>query len=348
MSEKLFDYCLGNPPYQESSAGQKLMDKPVYHYFMDATYDVADKVELITPGRFLFNAGATPGEWNRKMLEDNHLKVLKYEADARKVFPSTIFKGGVAITYHDCSGNYGAIDTFTPYEELNSIKRKVYTSDGFQSIQDIIFIQNTFELEVLYTDHPEYTKIIGSDGKERRITSSIVRMLDVFTDKKISLNDICIKGIVNGKRVDKWINRKYVRDNGNLTLWKVIIPKNNGSGAIGEVLSTPLIGEPIIGEPLIGISQSFISLGAFDSRGEAECAMKYIKSKFSRALLGILKVTQNGSKNVYKYIPLQDFTPASDIDWSKSIHEIDLQLYQKYGLSVEEIKFIEEKVKEMT
>ena len=72
-----------------------------------------------------------------------------------------------------------------------------------------------------------------------------------------------------------------------------------------------------------------------------------MKTKFFRALLGVRKVTQHCPPAVWSMIPLQDFTPSSDIDWSKSIHEIDLQLYRKYGLSVEEIEFIETHVKEM-
>lgn len=82
-------------------------------------------------------------------------------------------------------------------------------------------------------------------------------------------------------------------------------------------------------------------------KNEAVSAVKYISTKFVRTLLSILKVTQNGNKPVWKMIPLQDFTPSSDIDWSKSIHEIDLQLYEKYGLDENEIEFIESHVKEM-
>ena len=75
--------------------------------------------------------------------------------------------------------------------------------------------------------------------------------------------------------------------------------------------------------------------------------MKYIKTKFSRCLLGILKITQDNKKNTWKYVPLQDFTPNSDIDWSQSIADIDRQLYAKYGLDEKEIEFIETHVKEM-
>ena len=124
--------------------------------------------------------------------------------------------------------------------------------------------------------------------------------------------------------------------------WKVFVPKANGTGAIGEVLSTPLIGEPLIGH-----TQTYISIGKFDTQLEAENCMKYIKSKFARAMLGILKITQDNPAPKWKKVPLQDFTPTSDIDWTKSIPEIDQQLYAKYGLSQDEIAFIEEKVKVM-
>ena len=121
-----------------------------------------------------------------------------------------------------------------------------------------------------------------------------------------------------------------------------MIPKANGSGAIGEVLSTPLCGTP-----LCGFTETFISIGETDSKDEAEATLKYVKTKFARAMLGILKVTQNNAKPTWKYVPLQDFTSSSDIDWSKSVHEIDLQLYRKYGLDEKEIEFIETHVKEM-
>lgn len=145
----------------------------------------------------------------------------------------------------------------------------------------------------------------------------------------------------------KWIKRKYINGPDNLYEYKVILPKSNGSGAIGEVPSTPLIGEPLIGKPLIGHTQTFISIGSFKNYDEAEACIKYIKSKFARTMLGILKVTQDNKKESWRKVPLQDFTPNSDIDWSKSIEDIDQQLYKKYNLSQDEIDFIESKVRAM-
>ncbi|MGF0047279.1 Eco57I restriction-modification methylase domain-containing protein, partial [Streptococcus hyointestinalis] len=79
-----------------------------------------------------------------------------------------------------------------------------------------------------------------------------------------------------------------------------------------------------------------------------ENCLKYIKTKFARAMLGVLKATQHNPKSTWQYVPWQDFTSISDIDWTQSVSEIDAQLYRKYALSQEEIDFIESHVKEMS
>ena len=207
-----------------------------------------------------------------------------------------------------------------------------------------MILQNRFNLDVLYSDYPEAKKQISSDGKEKRIVTSSFNKLVVFQEYKPDEESVQILGLAQpgNKRVFKWILRKYILDNGNLEKYKVVLPKSNGSGAIGEVLSTPLVGEP-----LVGYTQSFIGIGSFETEAEANACLKYVKSKFARTMLGILKITQDNPPEKWKYVPLQDFTPSSDIDWSKSIHEIDLQLYRKYGLDENEINFIETHVKEM-
>ena len=153
---------------------------------------------------------------------------------------------------------------------------------------------------------------------------------------------IKILGRVGTQRVYKWIRRDYIRDPGNLTKYKVFVPSSNGSGALGEVLVTPLVGSP-----LVGSTETFTAVGAFDSEAEARACLAYIKSKFCRVMLGILKVTQHNPAATWAKVPLQDFTAASDINWRVPIAEIDRQLYAKYKLSDAEIKFIEEKVRAM-
>lgn len=340
-----FDYVIGNPPYQQDTEGTS--DKPIYNVFMDAAYEVGEKVMLITPARFLFDAGKTPKSWNQKMLHDSHFKVMSHEHDSNTVFPNTNIMGGVAITYRDANAEFGEIGAYSASIELNSILHKIVNTNGFQTIDDMIVQQNRWDLNALYQDYPEYRKKIGSGGLERRLTTPIFSALSVFSDEYKD-GDLKILGLISNKRCYRYIQQKYIDlSHKNLFKYKVIVPASNGSGPLGGPAATPLIGEPVIGEPNTGFTQSFISFGELGTYGEAESMLKYIKTKLARTLLGILKVTQHNHKGTWKYVPLQDFTPASDIDWSQPIPAIDRQLYHKYNLTDEEIAFIESHVKEM-
>ncbi|HEM6115830.1 TPA: Eco57I restriction-modification methylase domain-containing protein [Streptococcus suis] len=340
-SDMKFDVVIGNPPYQEELQGTS--DKPVYNYFIDSSIDVAEKSMLITPARYLFNAGKTEKKWNQKMLNDEHYKVLFYEQNSAKVFSGTDIKGGVAITYYDHHKDFGAIETFTSFEELNSIYKNVYHRDDFKTLSDHIYAPESYKLtEQLHVDYPDFVDRLSKGHKFDVTTNIFEKLPEIFTDSKEVSNSVQIIGRQNNDRVYKFIPKKYIKGPQNFESYKVFLPKANGSGSIGEVLSTPLVGTPLVGH-----TQTFLSIGNFDTLDEANALHKYIKTKFARTLLGVLKITQDNKKSTWKYVPLQDFTVNSDIDWSQSVAEIDRQLYEKYGLSAEEIAFIETKVKEM-
>ena len=348
MGHKLFNFVIGNPPYQEDT--KDTSDKPVYNQFMDAAYEVADKVELITPARFLFNAGKTSTAWNVKMLNDAHFKVLDYKQDSGAVFPGTRVTGGISITYRDETKNFGAIEVFSQFAEIRSLTSKIHDFIKNGALPDIMVLQNRLQLDVLYQDYPKLSSVISSDGNERRIVSSAFNKLPIFkTDRDEALDMIAIFGLEGSgqNRTKKWVEKKYVENNGNLYRYKVMVSKSNGGA--GNLCDFPvrIVAEPFILGPGVGYTQSFIGIGSFSSEDEANSALKYIKTKLARCLLGILKITQDNPPDRWRFIPLQDFTSNSDINWSKSVHEIDLQLYRKYGLDEKEIAFIESHVKEM-
>jgi hypothetical protein len=336
-----FNAIVGNPPYQETTEGTS--DKPIYHLFMDIAFKISDKVSFITPGRFLFNAGKTPKEWNSKILSDKHFKVIWYESDSTKIFPNVDIKGGVAVTFRDKQKEFKKIGVFSSYLELSLIASKVKSDENFSALNNSIFSQNKFKLDSLYKDYPEYRQIIGSNGTEKRLTTSIFEQVKIFNEKKESNDDVKILGLINNKRMFRFIKSKYIEDHENLKKYKVLLPFSNGSGDLGEVLSSPYLAEPNT-----GYTQSFISFGSFETQLEAEACKKYLQSKFARTLLGVLKVTQHNSREVWQYIPLQDFTLNSEIDWNGSIQEIDNQMYSKYNLNTEEIGFIENMIKPMS
>ncbi|MCJ2172326.1 Eco57I restriction-modification methylase domain-containing protein [Lactobacillus kefiranofaciens] len=348
-----FDVVIGNPPYQDQAHGdQSNFTAPIYNEFMDLSYKLSDLVTLITPARFLFGAGSTPKEWTSKILHDNHFKVIDFEQNSDKIFPHTDIKGGIAISLRDINQNFGSIaNNFAPAgiyiasKPLIGIMRKV-TKNNFKSFSSIIYARNIYRFtDVMHAEHPKAIEKL-SKGHAYDLSSNIFRRLpNLFLAEKpknhIS-NYVGILGRLNNQRVIKYIKRKYIKPVENLDKYKVFVPKANGTGALGEVLSTPLVGEP-----LIGSTETFISIGAFNNRLEAENVMKYIKTKFTRTLLGILKITQDNTSEKWRLVPMQDFTDKSDIDWSKSVPEIDAQLYKKYDLSPDEISFIETKVQEM-
>ena len=341
-----FDVVIGNPPYQDRTIGEnRTYQPPVYHLFLDEAYKLSDKVMMIHPARFLFNAGSTPKEWNQKMLHDKHFSIVMYEADCSKIFPNTEIKGGIVISYHDNTKDFGEIDVFTIYPELNALMKKVVNRSDFSSISEIISGRSMYRFTKKMHDEVPNAAQKLSKGHENDLTSNVFEKLpDVMTE---SLYDDIrehyrILGRINNERAYRFVKKEYIVDNKYIPKYKLFMPQSSGNGGLGETMAPSVVGLP--GE---ATTDTFLSVGLFDTEIEAENLYKYIKCKFTRALLSILKITQANTSQKWLKVPLQDFTPASDIDWSKSIHEIDLQLYKKYGLSDEEINFIETHVKEM-
>ena len=338
-----FDVIIGNPPYQEELEGTS--NPPIYNFFMDESYKNAQVVELIIPARWLFNAGKTPKEWNQKMLADKHLKVMTYERDSSKIFSNTDIKGGVAITYHNSEKEYSSIGHFIVYDEMRSIKEKI---EPFieTNLSSWIFAPESYKFtQFLHDEHTDAVDKLSAGHKFDVTTNVLEKLKDiVFYEERPNdgHNYVRIIGLENGKRAYRWIRKSYLNPPANFEYYKVILPKSNGSGAFGETLSSPFVGGKGIGH-----TQTFISVGKLATLQEAEGLLKYLKTRFCRALLSILKVTQDNKRATWAFVPLQDFTSSSDIDWSKSIAEIDEQLFDKYGLDEQERNFIRTKVKEM-
>ena len=180
--------------------------------------------------------------------------------------------------------------------------KKVKNNSGFKTLSDIVITRTAYRLtDKMHQDNPNAENQLSKGHRYDMSTNIFERLPQIFFDKKPKDNNeyIQILGREKNKRVYKFVRREYINNVCNLDKYKIILPKSNGSGAIGEVLSTPLIGTP-----LIGTTESFISIGIFDTEIEAQNALKYIKGKFSRAMLGILKITQDNPPDRWYYVPL--------------------------------------------
>lgn len=339
-----FDVVVGNPPYQENIEHRG--EQPsIYHYFYDLAENISNEYCLITPARFLFNVGKTPKKWNLKMLSDVHLKVLYFNQNAVEVFPNTDIKGGISIMYRNSKLILGPINKFTTHEELNTISQKV-EKISCESISNLLYSNTSYKYsDNLWKENSNLTSRV-SGGSKRYLSSSVFEKLgELFfvEEPNDSLDYVEIFGRENNERISKWMRKDYLKNHPNLEKYKVFVTSSNGSGKLGEALSSPFVANPNQGH-----TETYISFGAFDNQVNAENLLKYLKTKFARTMLSIIKITQgNKTKEVWSKVPIQDFTEKSDINWSKSISEIDKQLYKKYELEENEITFIEEKVKEM-
>lgn len=333
-----FNAVVSNPPYQVG-----VNKEPLYHHFISIGMEIGDLGTLIHPGRFLFNAGKTPKAWNQKMLNDEHFKVVKYWKKSDEVFDAVDIKGGVAVTMWDKQNVIGPIGTFVLHDELRTIQEKV-ESLGEESFSKLVYSRDLYQLtELFYKENPE---LEGRQSKGHRFdlgTTAFSLFPEVFSDEKPAGDGYAlVVGRENDTRIAKWIKKEYLKLPDNFESYKVVVPKSNGSGHFGESLSSPFVAAPFHAQ-----NTTFLSIGKFDSIFEAEACLKYIKTKFVRCMLGILKVTQDNPKSVWSKVPLQNFTQQSGINWDLSIPELDAALYQKYNLTQDEIDFIESNVSAM-
>jgi len=338
-----FNAVIGNPPYQgESTSTRK---PPVYNEFYNLAFALSDFVTLITPARFLFEAGQTPKDWNKKMLRDCHFRVEKYYDNSKQVFEDVDIKGGVAITIHDTNETFQAIGVFSPHEIVSNLAKRIMETGEheIQFLDGLVSSRGTYRFsDQFFNDYPDAEQLMG-DGTGNMIASNVFEnMPNIFLKTKEKKNCIGLLGRINNARETRYIKKEYVIQNEYIDKYNVLVAESNGTGKFGEILSTPVICKP--GE---GALDTFISIGCFDSLFEAEALFKYLQTKFVRALLGLKKVTQHNPKTVWVNVPIQDFTEQAQINWLDSIDNINEQLYDLYDLTEDERNYIDSHVQQM-
>lgn len=338
---------VGNPPYQVMNNGNGNGSDPVYHLFIDTAMSISDFGTLIHPGRFLFNAGKTPKIWNSAILNNENFQVKRFWLDSKDVFNNVDINGGVAITFWDKKQIVGPIGFFSPYEEVRLILSKVL-HNNFIPFSSIVGPRELYNLtEKLYIENPGFEGR-QSKGHKYSFGANIFDVFpEIFSDDDFT-GAVKVFGRFQNQRCYKYTKSEYISNPDNLPFYKVIISKSDGAaGTIGNPIPARIIGRNEIGFPNVAYTDTFIGIGQFSSFEEAEACSKYLNSKFCRALIGTLKVTQDNPKETWANVPLQDFTENSDVDWSQSVANIDRQLYKKYELTDEEITFIESMIKPM-
>lgn len=330
-----FNAIVGNPPYQEMDGGSGSSAKPVYQHFVEISKAInPNYFSLITPSRW-FAGGKGLVQFRIEMLADKRLIKMVDFINSKDCFPSSSIGGGVNYflwdskyngscefcnihngTANKMERNFNEFDTLIRYNEAVEIINKINSTKS-EKLSDIVSSRNPFGLP---------TNVRGSENES-------INSLKLLSSDGYSY--ITISDVNDGNEFVHSFNVLVSR----ITSEHAGEPASDGRFKI--LSRTDVLG------PNEVCTDSYLRIGGFAAEFEANAALKYIRSKFTRFLILQSLSSINLSKEKFNIVPLQDFTANSDIDWSQSIPEIDQQLYKKYNLSEEEITFIESMIKPM-
>lgn len=350
-----FDAVIGNPPYQENvgnEGGNSSKSKAIYNLFLDGALNLKpDYISLIMPSRWMTKS--TEGisdSWIDKILSSNKFTIMHDYLSSKECFSNVDIKGG--ICYYLIQNNYNDKCNYYLHEDDGTITNRVdYLNHDDIGIVIRDKVANSI-IEKIGLLEPKYY------SNEKTNFSYLVGPKDFFTNKQkltsswdgYAINEDpehTIKYYYNqkGKSYIGYVKKDDIPKNHQAIFKnKVYIPAAGGSGNDSIVL-----GRPFYGESGSVCSQTYLVIGYNHALTEEECKniCKYIKTRFFRYLVSVKKKTQNGPKMVYQFVPMQNFTNKSDINWLGGSDVIDNQLFNKYKLTEEEINYIKNKISEI-
>lgn len=318
-----FDVIIGNPPYQLDDGGFGASAKAIYPLFVEQSIKLNPRyLCMIIPARW-YAGGKDLEDFRDDMLIDNRIRVIHDFPDASECFPGVEIKGGVCYFLWE-KENKGDVCVYTHRGNhiVSSMSRKLKEKNctSFirqnEAISILHKVQNFKEKSFSEIVFPAMTFGIRTFVKTFDRDSPAKGYTKVYAQKNIGY--IETNKITNGKN---FINK-----------WKVIVPEAIGAGDMSKD-----IVKPILCEPNSINTETYIMNGPYNTKEEAENAISYIKTKFFHLMLGLKKITQHTTNKVYSLVPLQDFSEP----WT------DEKLYKKYGLTQEEIAFIESMIRPM-
>ena len=318
-----FDVIIGNPPYQLGSDGGT-RDMPIYQKFVEQAKMLEPRfLTMVIPARWMAS-GLGLSDFRRSMLLDKRICALTDYTVAREVFPSVEVMGGICYFLWDRDHVGDA--------EVTSVRSGVKIGPHLRNLDEYdVLVRDHRAVQILrkVLSHKEesITSILAVD-KEFGWTSNF----DDFHDKQLK-NDVPLYYVRQGKRLIGYINRSQVKKSENLIdNWKVFVPAAHGSQGQPDVV----LGRPFIGSAPSVCTQTYLFF-YLANQSEAKSVFSYIQTNFFRFLVSLRKITQHATRSTYTWVPVQDWTR----NWS------DKDLYKKYGITKDEIAFIESMIKPM-
>lgn len=334
LKDMKFDVIIGNPPYQEEDGGAGASAKPIYNQFVNVSKEVGSTyLCIIMPSRWMAG-GKGLDEFRNAMLNDKHIAELHDFMHPEDVFPNTNNRGGVC--YFMRNANYDntehKVKVVTHYENYSHSTHRALRTDNLD-----IFVRDSQAIDILdkifYEEGVDTINNYISAAKAFGFRTFFIED-ERFNSSANNLHD-AIKCYGRARKVG-YVEREEVQSHSEwIDKWKVYVPESNN---IGTELNDDNQNS-FVGAPGTICTETYLVVGAeLDlTQEEASNLSNYLRTRFARFLLSLAKISQHGTSKTYRFIPLQDFSKS----WT------DAKLYSKYGLTTEEINFIESKIKPM-
>lgn len=335
-----FKAIVGNPPYQVmDGGGTGSSAQAIYNKFVDIARAIQpDFISLIIPSRWM-TGGKGLDKFRQSLLNDKHLRLLHDYLDAKYCFPTVSIEGGICYFRWDYKDPGKC--TFISHSQDSTTVSERYLSENSSDI----VIRDARALSILgkaYSQNNSFADIVSS--------RNLFKIDTGLLKKSYKSGDYKVLGRFDNTRGIMFLHKYQSSDSraqNFLGKWKIFMSKADGAaGQLGNPIPARIIGKAELGDPDTICTETFLAIGPFATKKAATNSIKYTATKFFRFLVGIRKL-KNMTQETYSFVPLQDFTENSDIQWNKSIPEIDQQLYAKYHLTNEEIAFIEKMIKPM-
>lgn len=321
-----FDVIIGNPPYQMKGGAGGSSDSSIYHLFVQQALKLEPRYAVfVTPSRWLAG-GRGLDEFRVQMLNSRHLRSLTDFPDSSEAFPGVQIKGGVCYFLWDGAHN-GVCDV------TRMAGGEAHLQRGRELGEFDVFVRDERALgilrKVLAKNEPSVIELVSGDTPFGIATN----FEGWYTHN--GPNRIALHLIKGGKRLVGFVERNAVRKNVEaIDAWKVLVPKAYGAG---ETFPHQILGKEIVAAPPSACTQSYLAVWPFDSERAAYSFASYYRTRFFRFLVSLRKITQDALRSTYTWVPQQTW----DRTWT------DAMLYEKYGITKDEIAFIESMIRPM-
>ena len=316
-----FDVIIGNPPYQLETAGHGNQAKPIYQLFVQQAKELEPKhIVMVTPSRW-FSGGMGLNDFRASMLSDRSMQKIVDYPKLYEGFPGVKIRGG--ISYFLWNREYsGPCEIQTMWDGEPTGPSVARYLDEFD-----IFVRRNEAIPIL-------KKVLAAKEAPLSRQVSSQRPFGIATNFKGATSPNGMRDPVHLHANQKiiWIEKEQINTNVDwVDKWKVLMTRIQGTSAAVE---TKFLSKPIVTGPQTACTETYIVAGVYDTEQEAKYLAQYLTTRFARFLVSLRKPTQDALRHVYGFIPA---IPLNSL-WT------DEKLYERYGLSEEEIAFIESQV----